>query len=251
MKYALITGASSGIGKEFALKLDSEGYICILVARREDKLIELNKQLNNKGIIIVCDLSQDYHLVIEKIKDYKIDIFINNAGLGYCGLFSDYDISYDLNMIDINIKAMHILLKEILNHMNKYNEGMILNVGSIAGLLQVGPYMSTYYATKSYVVSLSKAIQFELKKQNSNIYLGCLCPGPVKTEFDKNAHVSFSLKGISAHQCVEEAYKGMIKHKAIIVPTVSLKILITLSRLLPQSLITYIVSINQKKKIKK
>lgn len=251
MKYALITGASSGIGREFAIKLDQLGYTCILTARRSEQLNELNNQLINKGHIIICDLNHESEKIINYIKDYKIDIFINNAGLGYCEQFSDYDLSHDINMIDVNIKAMHILLKEVINHMKHYNEGTILNVASIAGLLKAGPYMSTYYATKAYVVSLTRGLQYELKKQKSGIYLGCLCPGPVKTEFDTQANVSFSLKGISVRQCVDAAYKGMIKKQKIIIPTLSLKLLIFLSAFVPTSLVIHMTANNQKKKIKK
>lgn len=251
MRYACISGASSGIGEQFVKELDHLGYHCILIARREDRLVRINEQLKHKGIIICADLSKEDECfrVCELLKDYKIDIFINNAGLGYCFEHSSYDISYDINMINVNIRAMHILLKYMLSHMEHYNEGTIINVASIAGLMDAGAYMSTYYASKSYVVSLTRGIQYELKKKNSSIYLGCLCPGPVKTEFDKVAGVEFSLKGISVQQCVSAALKGMKKKQDIIIPTFKLKTAMALSRFVPRSLMMKIISENQRKKV--
>lgn len=253
MKYALVTGASSGIGEQFVYALDKRGYTCILVSRRENRLIEINNKLKHTGIVITANLAKEEECfkLCEKIKDYKIDVFINNAGLGYCSDMLSYDISYDINMINVNIKAMHILLKYMLLHMKIYNEGTIINVASIAGLMSAGPYMSTYYATKSYVVSLTKGVVQELKDIKSNIYVGCLCPGPVKSEFDKNAGVEFSLKGISSELCVKEALKGIDRQKTVIIPTFRLRAAMALSHFVPQSLIIKFVSKNQKKKIYK
>ncbi len=250
-KYAVITGASSGIGKEFAKILANKDYSLILIARRENHLIELKKTLNTECEIITCDLSHEdeCYLLCEKIKDKKIDIFINNAGFGDCGSFLHTDIHKEINMINVNIKALHILTKFIIQHMQQNNNGYLLNVSSSAGLMPCGPYMATYYATKSYVTSFTCAIAKELKDKKSQVYIGCLCPGPVNTEFNHIANVQFALKGISASYCAKYALKKMFQRKTIIVPTFKMKIATTLNRFLPRSLCIYIVSHQQKRKL--
>lgn len=122
-------------------------------------------------------------------------------------------------MIDVNIKAVHILTKKFLPDMIARNEGYILNVASVAGLMPAGPYMATYYATKAYVTSFTSAIAEELEKK-SNVYVGSLCPGPVDTEFNQVADVKFNLKGITSEYCVNYALDKMYKRKKIIVPTI-------------------------------
>src|SRR3712207_3650653 len=118
-----------------------------------------------------------------------------------------------MSMIDINIKAVHILTKLFIQDFLKRDKGYILNVASSAGLMPAGPYMSTYYASKSYVTSLTSGIARELKEHKSNVYIGALCPGPVETEFNKVANSDFSIKGISAKFCAECAVSGMFKRK--------------------------------------
>lgn len=250
-KYAVITGASSGIGAEFARQLAKKNYHLILVARRKDRLEALAKNLNVPCSIICIDLSSEKECydLMEQIKDKKIDIFINNAGFGDCNDFIHGTLKKEIAMIDVNIKAVHILTKLMLKQMEPYQSGAILNVASIAGLMPAGPYMATYYATKSYVTSLTRAIYQELKEKNSSIYIGCLCPGPVDTEFNKVANVEFSLHGISSLACVSYALKKMKKRKVIIIPTLSLRLAIILGRFLPTSWYVHIASHQQKKKI--
>lgn len=244
-KYALITGTSSGIGEEFAKQL-SKDYHLILTARREDRLLRLKEKYHCD--IIVADLSkeEDCFRVYDSIKDKKIDIFINNAGFGDCGYFIETDMNKELDMINVNIKALHILTKLMLQHMMKYNEGYILNVASSAGFIPAGPYMSTYYATKSYVKSLTLGIAEEIK--DSSLYIGCLCPGPVDTEFNSVANVEFSLNGISKEYCVSYALKKMYNKKKIIIPGLMMKLVITLGKFLPVKLYVKIAAHQQKKK---
>jgi short-subunit dehydrogenase len=154
-------------------------------------------------------------------------------------------------MMDVNIRAMHILFKKMLQKMQKENGGYILNVASSAGLLPAGPYMSTYYATKAYVSSLTQAVARELKEQGSRVYVGALCPGPVDTEFNDVANVKFALKGISAEYCVEYALKQMIKRKTVIVPTLAMKASTVAGRIAPRSLSIKVTSGQQKKKLGK
>lgn len=250
-KYAVITGASSGIGKEFARQLSQEGYHLILTARNEKRLNEIKEKLNHCEIF-VADLSKQEDIIkfFNNIKDRKIDIFINNAGFGDCSYFLNGNLDKEINMIDVNVKAVHILTKLILKKMQTYDKGYILNVSSSAGLLPAGPYMATYYATKSYVCSLTTAIARELKEHHSHVYIGALCPGPVDTEFNRHANVEFALKGISTKKCVLYALKKMKKRKVIIVPTITMKLSVFCMRILSRNIYASIVSHQQKKKKK-
>jgi len=250
-KYAVITGASSGIGKEFAKLLSLNGYHLILVARRKEKLQELETELHTICDIFVADLSleKDCLALYDFIKNMKIDIFINNAGFGDCCHFIDGNLEKEMNMIRVNVQAVHLLTKLILSHMYKEDYGFILNVASSAGLMPAGPYMSTYYATKAYVTSLTQGIAEELRKQHSHVYVGCLCPGPVDTEFNQIAEVEFSLKGISAKYCVHYAYQMMMKRKVVIVPSWKMKIAVIGGHFLPRQWLVRIAAHQQKKKM--
>lgn len=250
-KYAVITGASSGIGTEFARRLAKEGYALILVARRKERLEKLAEELNVEHRILTADLSDmsECRRFMDEIKGLDIEVFINNAGFGYCGESVTIDTEIELNMIDLNVKAMHLLTKLALEHMQSKNKGYILNVASSAGLLPAGPYMSAYYATKAYVTSYTRGLAEELHRLKSNIYVGCLCPGPVDTEFNKVANVEFALKGISAYDCANYAVTKMFRKKITIVPAFQMKALIVLSRFAPTKLYIKIAAKQQRKKI--
>ena len=249
--YAVITGASAGLGTEFAKQLADKGYKLILTARREERLKNLAESLPVECVIIPAYLSQKAECLrfFDLIKYYKIDIFINNAGFGDCNSFLESDLDMELDMVDVNIKAMHILCKKMLQKMQKENHGYILNVASSAGLLPAGPYMATYYATKAYVSSLTQAIASELQEMGSKVYVGALCPGPVDTEFYDVANVEFTLKGITPEYCVEYAIKQMIKRQTVIVPTLFMKASTTMGRLAPRKLAIKITAGQQKKKL--
>lgn len=251
--YAVITGASAGLGTEFAKQLAAKGYKLILTARREERLRELAESLPVECVVIPADLSKTEECLrfFELIQNKKIDIFINNAGFGDCNAFLESDLQTELDMIDVNVKAMHTLCKRMLQKMQKENHGYILNVASSAGLLPAGPYMATYYATKAYVSSLTQAIARELKEMGSRVYVGALCPGPVDTEFYDVANVEFTLKGISAEYCVEYALKQMIKRQTVIVPTLFMKASTTMGRMAPRDLAIKITSGQQRKKLGK
>lgn len=251
--YAVITGASAGLGTEFAKQLADKGYKLILTARREERLKNLAEELPVECVIVPADLSKTEECLrfFAAIKEKKIDIFINNAGFGDCNLFLEGDLDKELDMIDLNVKAMHTLFKLMLQKMQKENHGYILNVASSAGLLPAGPYMATYYATKAYVSSLTQAVAQELKENSSRVYVGALCPGPVDTEFNDVANVEFALKGISAEYCVEYALKQMIKRQTVIVPTMLMKLSTTMGRVSPRNLTIKITSGQQRKKLGK
>ena len=222
---ALITGASSGIGESFARYLSSLGYDLILVARNKDKLQEIQKELKTDVKIVVADLSQESKLkeLYVLCKNDNIDILINNAGFGLFGEFDSTELQTELEMIDVNIRAVHILTKLFLKDMVKRDSGYILNVSSSASF-QAGPLMSTYYATKSYVTKLSVAIYEELRRKKSNVHISCLCPGPVKTNFNNVADVKFAIKGLDSDYVARYAIDKMLKkNKLIIVPGFKMK----------------------------
>lgn len=250
-KYAVITGASSGIGAEFAKKLAMQGYTLILIARRKERLQKLAQKLPAECEIISADLTslEECRQVYKRLDDKNIEIFINNAGFGDCGPFPSCDLEKELQMIRLNIQAVHFFLKKILQKMQKSNYGYILNVSSSAGLLPAGPYMAVYYATKSYVASLTRAVAAELNERRSRVYVGCLCPGPVDTEFNRNANAEFALKGIRAGYCVSYALKQMKKRKVVIIPTARIKFAVASGRFLPSDFYIRLISYQQKKKI--
>ena len=196
---ALITGASSGIGYSMAKYLSSLGYDLILVARDKEKLQKIQKELKTDVKIVVADLQDESKIkeLYVLCKNDNIDILINNAGFGLFGEFDKTDLSREIDMINLNIKAVHILTKLFLKDMVKRDSGFILNVSSSASF-QAGPLMSTYYASKSYVTKLTEAIYEELRRNKSNVHVSCLCPGPVKTNFNNVADVSFSMKGLDS-----------------------------------------------------
>lgn len=223
---ALITGASSGIGRDMARYLATLGWDLILVARREERLHELKNELKNIDVrIIVTDVgnADDCRALYEATKDDEINMLINNAGFGLAGEFASSDLDTELNMIDVNIRALHILTKLYLKDFIARDHGIILNVASSAGFMP-GPLLSTYYATKNYVLRLTEAIYEELRRRKSRVTVSALCPGPVNTEFNKVARVKFAIQGIPSETCAKIAVDGALKGKLLIVPSVLLKV---------------------------
>lgn len=245
---ALVTGATSGIGKELAIVLSDMGYDLILVARRKTRLEKLKKQLPGKTTIIVMDLSSTANCLklYDKVKKEDIEVVVNNAGFGLYGTFDKTNLDKELDMIDVNIKAVHILTKKFLQDFKDKDSGYILNVASSAGFLS-GPLMATYYATKGYVLKLTEAIYEELRREKSNVYIGALCPGPVDTEFNKVAKVKFNLKSMDSHTVAEYAVEQMLKRKLIIIPGFSTKF-VAFSKLIPTKLLLKINYHIQEKK---
>jgi len=240
---ALITGASSGIGRDIARVLSSKGCDLILVARDKKQLEKLKEELNTNVEVISMDLSNvdNCKKLYEDIKEKNIDILINNAGFGNIGIFSKTDLTKEMNMIDLNIKAVHILTKLFLNDFVKRDSGYILNVSS-ASAFQPGPLMATYYSTKCYVYHLTLALYEELRRMKSNVKISCLCPGPVNTNFNKIANCEFKIDALSSEYVAKYAINKMFKNKLLIIPGFKIKLLYIFGRLVPNKLklrITY------------
>lgn len=249
---ALITGASSGIGRDMARVLGKKGYDLALVARDKKRLEELSEELRKdydvEIEVIVMDLSienncKELHRCIT-----DVDILINNAGFGDCGNFTKTDLNKEITMINTNIVAYHILTKLYLVDMKAKNRGKILNVASIAGFMP-GPLMATYYSTKAYIVRLSESIREELRKEKSNVQISILCPGPVKTNFNDVANVKFHMREADSMSVSRFAINKLLKGKFYIVPGIDVKLGIFFSHFVPSSLIAKITYMVQKRKI--
>ena len=251
---ALITGASSGIGRDMARILSEKGYNLVLVARNKEKLDNLAKELQIKNNIQIKTIAMDLSLEDNCIELHKcvpdVDILINNAGFGDCGSFTKTELNKELNMIKTNIVTYHILTKLYLIDMKSKNYGKILNVASIAGFMP-GPLMATYYATKSYIVRISESIREELKKEKCNVQISILCPGPVATNFNKVANVKFHMREANSFDVAKYAINKMFKGKFFIVPGFDVKFAIFFSHFIPSNIISKITYKVQKRKIEK
>ena len=243
----LITGASSGIGRDMAREFAKRKYELVLVARNEEKLKELQKELDVKTEIIIADLSieENCKKVYEQARD--IDILVNNAGLGVFGDFTLTNLDKELNLIKTNIIAVHILTKLYLQDMCKKNSGKILNVGSIAGCMP-GPLMAAYYSSKSYVVKLSESLREELKKKKSAVKISVLMPGPVRTNFDNVADVNFQVHSLSSQYVAKYTVDKFLKNKFYIVPGMLMKIARFFAKITPNFIVAKVTYHMQKKK---
>lgn len=220
MKYAFITGATSGIGKDFARILGAMGYNLILIGRRKERLDYMYRFFTSKyGIDVVTyniDLASldDVKDLCKYCSEYDIQIVINCAGYGKLTDFNKSNLDDDMNMINLNVSSLHYLTSYFSRFMNS---GYILNVASIAGTVP-GPLMAQYGATKAYVLNYSIAASYELKKQHSDVNISVLCPGPVKSEFDKVAGCKGNINQISSMECAVYALTKMFEKKRIIIP---------------------------------
>ncbi|MBO4293018.1 MAG: SDR family oxidoreductase [Clostridia bacterium] len=249
---ALVTGASSGIGRDIAKELAKRNIDLILVSRDLDKLNDVKEQIQNVQVrVIAKDLSDEKNCIdlYNEVKDENIDILINNAGFGVFGEFTETSLEKELNMIKTNLVAMHILTKLFLQDMKKQDKGYILNVASIAGYMP-GPLMAAYYSSKAYVVRLTQAIKEELKRANSKVKLGVLCPGPVDTNFNNVADVKFKAKSLSSEYVAKYTVDRVLKNKFYIIPGWQIRAVRIFSKIIPDSLMAkmaYKVQIGKKK----
>lgn len=238
---ALITGASSGIGRDIARYLSSKGYELVLTARNEEKLRELQKTIGTKSEIITLDLAEENapFELYKMCRGKNIDFLVNNAGFGVFGEFDKTELNDELDLINVNIRALHILTKLFLRDFKKRNRGIILNVASSAAFM-TGPLMSSYYASKNYVLRLSLAVYEELRRSRSSVRISVFCPGPVNTGFNKRAGVSFSVKSISSEYAAKYAVDKCLEGKTIIIPSLQMKLGVFASRFAPHKLLSAI-----------
>ena len=250
MRKALITGASSGIGREFALYLAELGYDLIICSRSTDKLNALKDEIKNVSVrVITIDLSResDAFDLYEHLKEEDIDVLINNAGFGAFGKFLNVPLEREVELIHTNVSSVHILTKCFLKDMQSKNSGLILNVGSMAGF-SAGPKLSSYYASKNYVVRLTQAINEELRRDGSKVKISVLCPGPVETNFNNVANVRFTTKGLNARDVARYAFDKARQGKIIIIPGFLMKTVKFFEHFLPENLLTRISYNVQSKK---
>lgn len=248
---ALITGASSGIGRDMAKYLGELEYDLILVSRDKKKLEEVKKSIKTKVEIYPCDLSDrdKCFKLYDKYKEEDIDLLVNGAGFGLFGNTWETDINKELNMIDLNIVSLHILTKLFLQDMIKKDKGRILNIASSAGFL-AGPVLNTYYASKNYVTKWTMGIYEELRRVKSNVHISCLCPGPVNTNFNNVAGGSFNMKALSSEYVAKFGIDKCLKNKLVIVPGFTVRMGVFFNRFISNKLSLRIVYNIQNKKIK-
>lgn len=244
---ALVTGASSGIGRDIAIELADRGYELILVARRADKLEEIKKSVNVNCRTVSCDLSAFENCIklCQWLVNEDIDVVINCAGFGVFGEFVETDLGKEVSMINTNITALHIITKYFVKKFVAENKGYILNVASAAAYAP-GPMFSSYYASKAYVLRLTQAIAEEVRE--TNVYIGALCPGTVDTEFNAVADVGSGINGMSSEYVAKYGVNKMFKRKRVIIPGLKFKCTVLFSRFLPDSILAKITQDFQKKK---
>jgi uncharacterized protein len=241
----LITGASAGIGAEFARVFASNGHHVALVARRADRLAELACEIAEAGraapIVIPCDLEQpdagDKIAAALDAAGVEVEFLVNNAGFGLFGNAIDRDRAEQLNIIAVNIRALTELSLRFSDSLIRHRGG-ILNVGSIAGFLP-GPGMAIYYASKAYVLSFTEALRQELAPRGVRVTV--LCPGPVPSEFQARAGFEpgfdSAVLNVSASEVAREGYRGLMSNKRAVLPGLGIKIVPLLLRLFPRGFI--------------
>jgi uncharacterized protein len=240
-KVALVTGASAGLGVEFARQLSKRGYGLVLAARRKERLEELAQELGNARAVAI-DLSRkdsaakllaDLHA-----NDEVVDLLVNNAGFGLIGRFAELDAKRERQMIDLNVGTLTDLCRAVAPGMIERKSGGIINVASTAAF-QPGPKMAVYFATKAFVLSLTEALHEELKPHG--IKVSCLCPGPTRTEFGDVAGFGgnglFDKVAMNAPEVVKAGLDGFDKNKAVVVPGLINKVGAVSGRFAPRAMV--------------
>ena len=227
MTYSLITGASKGIGKAIAYELASQGKNLILVARSEDLLEKLAKELSGKKIdvkYLAADLLDEdaAKLLFDwvEIQNLKVDTLINNAGFGHWGKFMDSPVDKHMQVMHLNMDAMVMMAYEFLKRTDGRHRRYILNTVSTAAFQPV-PYMAIYSATKSFMLSFSRALRYEVRPQN--VYVTALCPGATESEFSAVAGVhglekNYSKFFMTAESVAKAGVSGLWKNKSVVIP---------------------------------
>lgn len=240
-KVALVTGASAGLGELFARRLASAGYRLVLVARREDRLHALAKEIGNCRVLPIDLSDKDSARRIAadcKAAGDEVDLLINNAGFGLVGRFAAMDPGQIRAMIDLNCGALADLCRAFAPAMVERRSGGIVNLASTASF-QPGPGMAVYFATKAFVLSFSEALHEELKP--SGVSVSALCPGPTETEFGAVAGFkpkgAFEKFGMQAEPVVDAGLEGLKRNQAVVVPGIANKIGAQASRFLPRAVV--------------
>lgn len=247
---AAITGATSGIGKAMACQLAQNGWSLVLTGRNQTVLEQLQKNLPTAVEILPLDLAEEEapYQLFDFCKKKRVDLLVNNAGFGIFGRFTETNLQEEMDLLAVNVRALHILTKLFLKKFQAQKHGRILNVASSAGFL-TGPLLSSYYASKNYVVRLSLAIAEELRRQHSPVTMSILCPGPVDTNFNARAGVSFSVPPMSSQQVAAYALEKTMEGKLLIVPGVGMKLALFGARFVPHAWLSAITYEVQKKKL--
>ncbi len=250
-RFALITGASAGLGEQFAHLFAKDGFPVVLVARREDRLRKIQTEIISKFGVQVEILAEDlldrnFSNNIQKFlesKNISIEFLVNNAGYGQSGDFLNISLEHNLGQIDLNARALTELTYKFLPSMKAQGTGRVLNIGSTAGF-QPGPFMSVYYATKAYVNSFSEALYCELR--NTGVTVTLSCPGPTFTEFGVVSGTEkkklFQRTAMTAEVVAKQAYQAMHKGKRIVIHGANNKFGANMVRLLPRSAVLNIVA---------
>lgn len=240
-KVALVTGASSGLGVEFARQLSKRGHRLVLAARRKERLDELVNELGNSRAVAI-DLSTP-GAATRLMADIEangeiVDLLVNNAGFGLIGSFAGLDPARLRQMIDLNVGTLADLCRSVAPRMIERRSGAIINVASTAAF-QPGPKMAVYFATKAFVLSLSEALHEELKPHG--IHVTCLCPGPTRTEFGDVAGFGgnglFERVAMTSPEVVEAGLEGLDRNKAVVVPGLLNKLTANSGRFAPRSVV--------------
>ena len=240
-KVALVTGASAGLGVEFARQLSERGHRLVLAARRKDRLDELAKELG-KARAVAIDLSKKDSaarlLADLEANGETVDLLVNNAGFGLIGRFAELDAKRERQMIDLNVGTLTDLCRAVAPQMIARKRGGILNVASTAAF-QPGPKMAIYFATKAFVLSLSEALHEELKPHG--VKVSCLCPGPTRTEFGEVAGFGgngmFDKVAMNAPEVVKAGLDGLEKNKAVVIPGLINKTVAVSGHFAPRSVV--------------
>jgi hypothetical protein len=246
MATALITGASAGLGLEFAKRFAADGHDLVLVARRRDRLEALAGQLQQahgvKAHVVAADLAlpDGPRRVLEEVRrlEVSVDFLVNNAGFGTSGAFSEIDLKRELEMVQVNIVALLELTRALLPGMVARKSGRILNIGSTAGF-QPGPFMAAYYASKAFVNSFTEALWYELR--GTGVTATVSCPGATATEFAAVAGNDrsrlFRMGAASPSAVAREAYRAMMAGRPIVVHGMRNKVGVQLLRVSPRGAI--------------
>jgi uncharacterized protein len=241
---AVITGASSGIGEEFARQLASRGYDLVLVARRVDRLQRLAGTLGEVHSVECVAVESNLAKWEERDRlchalsadRSRIEILVNNAGFGTHGFFHETDLTRELELIDVNCAAPVHLSKRLLPWMLERRKGHILNVASLSAFTP-GPVMAMYFASKAFLLSFSEALWEECR--DTGVTVTALCPGPVRTEFQTSAGLSAHARTsgtapVPVERVVDDALQGLFSGKRLVVPGYQARIAVMLSRVMPR-----------------